>query len=158
MLVLLAVGAAYALVLLLPTTGEAQSSRLHVGPERCKVCHEYQYQVWKNGPHARATKRLNDKQRVDARCAQCHLTSATMTAEGQGGITCEHCHGPGRYYQREYVMRDKELASLVGLIAKPNASSCTTCHGEGAPNIKPFTFDAAWPLIDHRSPPAPATR
>ena len=130
-------------------SGEAQSVELYVGPERCKACHEYQYEVWSRGPHARATKSLNDKQRQDGRCARCHMTTLSPPVEG---ISCERCHGPGRYYQREYVMRDKELAALVGLIASPDERSCLSCHGDGSPAIRPFEFDSKWPLIDHSNP------
>lgn len=141
-----------------PGAAAAQSLEVYIGPERCQTCHAYQHDVWRAGPHARAHRSLNDKQQTDRRCAQCHMMM-TLTATGdqiQPQISCERCHGPGRYYAFDYVMRDQVLAALLGLVARPSEKSCLACHGEGTPNLRPFSYVERWPLIDHRQPAAAA--
>ena len=64
------------------------------------------------------------------------------------GVQCESCHGAGRYYQAKFVMKDKELSTIVGLKA-PVEALCKRCHTEGAPSISPFQFEAHWSRIDH---------
>lgn len=64
------------------------------------------------------------------------------------GVQCESCHGPGRYYVAEYVMRDAELSRAVGLL-QPDAALCQRCHTAGAPSVSPFDFDRLWAIIKH---------
>jgi hypothetical protein len=64
------------------------------------------------------------------------------------GVSCETCHGGGRYYQPAMVMRDKELARLFGLV-DPTPQSCMACHGGQAPSLRPFDPKEAMQRIDH---------
>ncbi|MBC7794704.1 MAG: hypothetical protein H7Z43_13450, partial [Clostridia bacterium] len=68
--------------------------------------------------------------------------------EKYAGVQCESCHGGGRYYYPQYVMKDRELARLVGLV-DATAEQCQRCHNEAAPSIKPFDFASMWAKIDH---------
>jgi mono/diheme cytochrome c family protein len=130
-----------------PATPRASSAAAgaRVGPETCKACHPAAYEVWRVGPHARALEALPAQSRKDPRCLSCHAPDAE---EGLGGVTCEACHGPGRLYSAPYVMRDPELARLLGLV-DPGERSCVACHGESAPSLVKFEYVKKLPVIDH---------
>ena len=76
---------------------------------------------------------------------QCHEPSRTS---GLKGVQCETCHGGGRYYFAEYVMRDAELARLVGL-QDPDEATCLSCHDSNTPRLVPFDYEAARERIRH---------
>ena len=116
-----------------------------VGPETCKACHPAAYEVWRAGPHARTLDALPVQSRKDPRCLGCHAPDAE---DGLLGISCEACHGPGRVYSAPYVMRDAELARVVGLL-DPGEKACLACHGESAPSLVRFDYVKKLPLIDH---------
>ncbi|OGQ90937.1 MAG: hypothetical protein A2289_26780 [Deltaproteobacteria bacterium RIFOXYA12_FULL_58_15] len=126
----------------------AARAQSYIGAERCKTCHEWEYKQWAQGPHAEAHKSLSQEQRGDAKCNTCHSTLPEETDKRFAGVQCERCHGPGRYYHRRYVMRDRELARAVGL-TDPKAAHCMQCHTEGTPSIEPFDFEKMWPRISH---------
>ncbi len=135
---------ALVLALLASTPAAAQN---YVGPERCRTCHEFEFQVWDRSAHRRAQLALSDEQRSDAKCNTCHTMKAE-TGNADTAVTCERCHGPGRYYHPEYVMRDHELARAVFLV-DPKPEHCQQCHTEGTPSIRPFKYDEMWAKIDH---------
>jgi len=124
-----------------------------MGPESCRTCHAEAYKIWATGPHARATLSLDDKQRRSPLCLYCH--SRDESRSGQAlvtGVSCETCHGGGRFYQPEIVMRDKELSHLFGLADLAGANSaplCLSCHGGEQAQVKPFDVTAALQRIDH---------
>jgi hypothetical protein len=128
-----------------PAAPAARSSGADVGPETCKACHPFAYEVWRAGPHARALDGLPAQDRKDPRCVSCHDPGAE---DGLAGVTCEACHGPGRSYSAPYVMRDGELARLVGLV-DPNEQACQGCHGESTPSLVRFEYGKKLPRIDH---------
>ena len=114
----------------------------------CATCHAFEYRVWLAGPHAKAHEALSAEQLADPKCNTCHTMAPGDSNTRLLGVQCERCHGGGRYYQADYVMRDKELARAVGLI-DPTPVHCQQCHTEGAPSIRPFDFQRMWALIDH---------
>jgi len=116
-----------------------------VGPEACKACHPAAYEVWHAGPHARAQDSLPAQNRKDPRCLSCHAPDLDA---GLAGVSCEACHGAGRLYSAPYVMRDAELARLVGL-TDPGEGTCIACHGESAPSLVRFEYLKKLPVIDH---------
>ena len=65
-------------------------------------------------------------------------------------VSCETCHGGGQYYTARYVMKDPELARLVGLL-DPSEKGCRTCHDASSPSLKPFDFVTKLKSIDHWS-------
>ncbi len=137
-----------ALALTFLVAGGAFASDL-VGPVSCRTCHAEAYRIWAQGPHARAAQALSPEQRKQPLCLQCH--SRDEQREGQAdveGVSCETCHGGGRYYQPAAVMRDKELAHLFGL-TDPTPATCLVCHGGASPSLKPFDVKAAMGRIDH---------
>jgi Cytochrome c554 and c-prime len=136
------------LALLLCLAPAALASDL-VGPASCRTCHAEAYRIWSAGPHARAAQALLPDQRKQPLCLQCH--SRDEQREGQAdvqGVSCETCHGAGRWYQPAMVMRDKELSRLFGL-TDPTPQSCLVCHGGQSPSLKPFDVKEAMQRIDH---------
>jgi ribosomal protein L37AE/L43A len=138
------------LILLLLLAPAALASDL-VGPTSCRTCHPEAYRIWAAGPHARAASSLTPEQRQKPLCQQCH--SRDEQRAGQAvveGVSCETCHGGGRYYQPAVVMRDKELARLFGL-TDPTPQACMACHGAQSPSLRPFDPKEAMQRIDHWS-------
>ena len=106
--------------------------------------------MWAKGPHAKAQKHLHPEQLKDSKCNTCHTMVPGQSDVRFANVQCERCHGPGQYYHRPYVMKDKELARAVGLL-NPSSSHCQQCHTEGVPSIKPFDFQEMWAKIAHGS-------
>jgi hypothetical protein len=120
-----------------------------VGPAACRTCHAEAYRVWSQSGHARAAQALLPDQRQKPLCLQCHSRDEQRAGQADlQGVSCETCHGAGRYYQPAAVMRDKELARLFGL-QDPTVSTCMVCHGGTAPSLKPFDVKEAMFRIDH---------
>jgi hypothetical protein len=143
--------AAAALLLCALATG-ARASDL-MGAESCRACHAEAYRIWSESPHAHATEALDDKQRRAPLCLYCH--SRDEIRSGQAlvrGVSCETCHGGGRFYQADVVMRDKELSHLFGLADLSGTNSaplCLSCHGGEQAHLKGFDLQAALARIDH---------
>src|SRR5690242_9612694 len=134
---------------LAPAAAAAQG---YIGAETCKGCHPAAYDAWKDGPHAHALDRLPPASQRDARCTVCH---APAVEQGAQGVTCETCHGPGRLYAQSFIMRDRELARAVGLV-DVGERTCTACHTDSAPSLRPFRYAEKLPLIQHGgAEPAP---
>ncbi len=117
-----------------------------LGAESCQACHPDAYAAWQNSAHARAKQVLSAQQQKDVRCQSCHSPDEATQKVAQ--VTCETCHGGGQYYSSTYVMKDAELARLVGLV-DPNEKGCRSCHDNASPSLKPFDFAAKLKLIDH---------
>jgi formate-dependent nitrite reductase cytochrome c552 subunit len=117
-----------------------------VGPEGCKGCHLEAYNAWKQSKHARAMDSLSPAQQQDVRCISCHAPHLKDQKISQ--VSCESCHGGGQYYSATYVMKDSELARLVGL-QDPSEKGCRSCHDASSPSLKPFEFAEKLKLIDH---------
>ncbi len=119
-----------------------------LGPESCASCHPDAYAAWQASGHARAKQSLSALQQRDLRCVSCH--SPNEAEQRQAGVSCETCHGGGQYYSPRYVMKDPELARLVGL-TDPGEKQCLTCHDASSPSLKPFDFKTKLKAIDHWS-------
>ena len=137
-------------IAMMPTQGQAQLADQSgtIGSSRCQTCHVEEYAIWESSKHARSYTALSPEQQKDPKCNTCHTVSGRPGMTGVGGVDCERCHGPGKYYSPRYVMKDRELAQAVGLI-RPKATSCVQCHTQGAPTIRPFDHAKMWPRIDH---------
>jgi hypothetical protein len=135
-------------VLLLLLAPSASGSDL-VGPIACRTCHAEAYRIWAASPHARAAQALMPQQRKQPLCTSCHSRDEERGGQAEvTGVSCETCHGAGRYYQPAVVMRDKELSRLFGL-TDPTPASCRVCHGGGSPSLRPFEVEDAMKRIDH---------
>ena len=117
-----------------------------IGPESCKGCHPEAYQAWKQSKHSRAKESLTALQQKDGRCISCHSPNESDQHTVQ--VTCETCHGGGQYFASSYVMKDSELARLVGLV-DPSEKACRSCHDGSSPSLNPFEFVEKLKLIDH---------
>ncbi len=147
----LAVLGAVVASLLAPSAGAAPQRVVDhdfVGAERCRACHAEEYNAMAKGPHARAFDVLGTKDRADPRCLSCHTLVPDDLAANLLGVQCESCHGPGRHYTIDYVMRDAELAKLLSL-AKVDDKTCLRCHTESSPSLNPFVVAEKIALIKH---------
>lgn len=134
---------------LITFVGVGARAHNYISAERCESCHEFAYQKWQRGPHASAAQSLSPAQARDPKCTTCHsLTSMAEVDDAFVGVQCESCHGPGRYYYPDYVMRDSQLARAVGLVEQ-NEAVCVRCHTPGSPSIEAFDFERMWAAIDH---------
>jgi hypothetical protein len=129
----------------LVVAARAQVSVEHVGARTCSSCHARAFEAWRSGPHARAYQVLAGASREDRACLRCHSPSR---ASGHAGVQCETCHGGGRHYFPEYVMRDRELSRLVGL-RDPGPATCAECHDANSPRLVPFDYEKARERIRH---------
>lgn len=135
------------------STGSAACGSCHNGPD-----HGHQYDVWRRSPHARAwavlatpraaelAREMNvqgDPQQSEA-CLKCHATGP----HADEGVGCEACHGPGRKYSAEAVMRDPAAARAAGLRAA-SLADCMGCHNPA--HGKAFNAEEAWKQIAHPS-------
>ncbi len=137
--------------LALAASSAARANSELVGPESCATCHKAAYQAWKSSPHARAHLSLTAEQKKQQLCLSCHSRDEQRAGQAQvQGVSCETCHGAGRSYQTDVVMRDPELARLLGL-AEVGEQSCLMCHNANAPSAGKFDFKAALGRIDHWS-------
>jgi hypothetical protein len=136
------------LLLLLLVSAKALGSDL-IGPVACRVCHAEAYRIWSGSAHARAAKTLGAENRTRPLCLQCHSRDEQRSGQAEvTGVSCETCHGGGRYYEPAVVMKDKELARLFGLV-DPTPQSCRVCHGGESPSLKQFDAKEAMARIDH---------
>jgi hypothetical protein len=121
------------------------------GAETCaSVCHNnekagYQYNVWKNSPHAKAynillskaAKRyarkvsLKENPETSAACLKCHATAGDLdssflltTYKKEDGVTCEACH-KHKFDPKTFL---------------PKESDCLECHNGSVHKMSKFNF------------------
>lgn len=81
----------------------------------------------------------------------CH----SMDTEGKYmEIGCEACHGSGKYYSQDYIMKDKELSRLIGL-KKPDENTCKKCHTTETPKIIKMNIKEGMKKIEHKREKTP---
>ncbi len=147
----------------------------YIGASKCKMCHVKpttgsQYNVWKDGPHARAMETLSGEEAkkiatemgienpaTDPACIKCHSTvghieeSLVATLKMEEGVSCESCHGPGSRYKSNAIMKKPEMAMKNGLI-EPTEEMCISCHNEESPTYIPFNYEERVAEIAHPRP------
>ena len=131
---------------------------IYKGVKKCKVCHIKIYKTWKETKHATAFDRLNEKEKQDPKCIECHTTNKDVKFLG---IHCEACHGAGGKFTSAKIMNKKkykanpevqrQLALETGLIIAPDEQSCKQCHNERSPHYKGFDFKARYEEINHKN-------
>jgi hypothetical protein len=129
-----------------------------VGVKKCKVCHIKIYQTWKETKHAMAFDKLNEQEKLDPKCTECHTTGKDVNFPG---IQCEACHAPGSKFTSAAIMNKKKysadpegqrkLALEAGLIIVPDEKNCKQCHNERSPHYKGFDFKARYEEIKHKN-------
>jgi hypothetical protein len=147
----LTIAALVAAAVLWPRPSDAAGVVTHdyVGAQRCKSCHAAEFALWEKSPHARAFDVLDAEAKKSVRCLACHTLVPDDTQLGLTGVQCESCHGAGRHYTPEYVMRDAELSGLLGLVAKVDERACLRCHTDASPALGAFDFKTKRELIRH---------
>jgi hypothetical protein len=93
-------------------------------PQRCRECHESEFQAWSNTTHARASfdpvfQVYLQQAEEPGECFACHTTGYNAIT-GQfmlAGVTCEACHGP---YREGHPEESMVIAASEDL--------CGTCH------------------------------
>jgi hypothetical protein len=136
------------------------SPRDHVGSQACASCHAEIAASWAKTAHARAGESIyggltpppqkrggsppNGKRKARGRCLGCHATSRAEPV----AVGCEACHGPGAAYLPADVMRDRPLATRLGLVADP-LTTCARCHVPGRTSPDDFDAASAWLRIAH---------
>lgn len=128
------------------------------GVKKCKVCHIKIYKTWKETKHATAFERLNEKEKKDPKCIECHTTNKDTDLPG---IHCEACHGPGSEFSSARIMnkkkykenheRQRKMALDAGLVIVPDEQNCKQCHNERSPHYKGFDFKARYEEIKHEN-------
>lgn len=123
----------------------------HLGADGCRTCHPVAYEAWSAGPHARALSSLSTTQASDPACRACHTLAPDREDPTLAGVQCEACHGAGRKYAPDHVMRDPVLARLLGL-EDVREATCLVCHRPDTPSATPFRFvDAVQRVCVNRS-------
>jgi hypothetical protein len=145
---------------------QEKSKYQYVGAEKCAfICHNdektgSQYNVWKNGPHAKAftilsseraifyakKPRLKENHQESSACLKCHVTGAgldtsflTATYKKEDGVTCEACH------------KQKFVAKTF----LPKETDCLECHNNSAHRMHKFNFRKGCLKIEHPMPRNP---
>lgn len=93
-------------------------------PQRCRECHEAEFQAWSNTTHAKASfdpifQVYLQQAEEPGECFACHTTGYNALT-GQfvlAGVTCEACHGP---YRPEHPQESMLVATSEDL--------CGSCH------------------------------
>jgi len=122
------------LTLLLPSGSLASQEELpghtrsvfvnYQSPQRCRECHEAEFQAWSNTTHANASfdpifQVYLQQVEEPGECFACHTTGYNAIT-GQfmlAGVTCEACHGP---YREAHPEESMVIATSEDL--------CGTCH------------------------------
>jgi hypothetical protein len=128
----------------------------YVGVKKCKTCHIKVYQTWKETKHAIAFDKLNEQEKQDPKCIECHTTNKDVNLPG---VQCEDCHGAGSKFSSATIMNKKKfeadpegqrkMAIEAGLVIAPNEATCKKCHNERSPHYKGFDFKARYEEIKH---------
>ena len=131
---------------------------VHKGIKKCKTCHIKVYKTWKETKHATAFDRLNEKEKLDPKCIECHTTNKDVALPG---VQCEACHGPGGKFSSATIMNKKKFkanpelqlkkALEAGLIVAPDEANCKQCHNDRSPHFKSFDFKARYEEIKHKN-------
>lgn len=136
----------HAVLALLLGTALPAAAFEYAGAGSCEECHAEAVAAWKLSPHANAERSLGTKAKEPA-CLTCH---APQKKKGLDGVSCEACHGPGKAYKADFVMRDPELARAVGLV-EPAEKQCLVCHDASSPSLEPFVWAHKRAALDHWS-------
>ncbi len=144
-----------------------------VGSEKCKACHEADYEIWMESKHSVAMEALEQKatkpslRQYDPECVVCHSIGFgyqtgyvdEKKTPHLKHVGCENCHGPGSYHVAHPNNKDL-LPALSPWKANPKDSItdenvekridinlCAKCHDtDNDPNFKIKKY---WPKVAH---------
>jgi hypothetical protein len=142
-------------------------------------CHQQEFKIWADSPHAKATdsliepsERVDIPRHHDPECLSCHVTGwhpekyypyksgflsldSTPLLVGNG---CENCHGPGSsHVAAELTMENIDQQqrmewrlSMRLTLEKAKQEQCYQCHDlDNSPDFHPDGFDHYWEQIAH---------
>jgi len=116
------------------------------GSAACGGCHPRELASWQKTRHAVTRDRFPT--RPEARCLACHGTGEAPAGPAIAvEVGCEACHGAGAAYSPDDVMRDRTVATALGLVVastpKTRAQMCAPCH---ARRTRAIPFDPTAPV------------
>jgi hypothetical protein len=105
----------------------------YLGSQSCNMapCHQYQYKIWSEKPHAQAYKTLIEVgSQYDPECIVCHVVglkyeTGFVNENSQydlRDVGCELCHGPGSKHMVAITMDEPDNKT-----SEPKAQ-CIDCH------------------------------
>ena len=146
----------------------------YIGSDRCKTCHESEFEVWDSSKHPKGWETLIEHERAkpphnrqfDTECVICHTTGfgyrTGYITEKQTphlkGVGCENCHGPGSLHVSEPKNKEYQLAMTpwktdhsdslkVKAVENKVFTMCFKCHDTD--NDHDFDFAKRWKAIAH---------
>jgi 2',3'-cyclic-nucleotide 2'-phosphodiesterase (5'-nucleotidase family) len=159
-----------------------KSEPTYIGSEKCKKCHQYAYDIWKDTPHSHAYQALVDAKRpsnrqFDAECIVCHTVGFGFQGGFQSAgktpnlkdVGCESCHGPGSLHAENKDNKEWQKRMSLGWWkdpAKPlnpaeesvrqgkiDLFLCQKCHdSDNDVTWINGAFAGKWKKIDHSAP------
>ena len=150
-----------------------------VGSRACMKCHQQEFKIWADSPHAKATdsliepsERVDIPRHHDPECLSCHVTGwhpqkyypyksgflsldSTPLLVGNG---CENCHGPGSSHvaaelKMENIDQQQRMEWRLSMrltLEKAKQEQCYQCHDlDNSPDFHPDGFDRYWEQIAH---------
>lgn len=136
----------------------------YVGSEKCKKCHEAEYEIWEKSPHPHAYETLVHKakrptlRQYDGECVACHVIgfgyAGGFTDEQRTpnlkGVGCESCHGPASLHVANHNDKNVRAALNLWKTKSRNAQekanhindTCQKCHDPD--NSVNFKFEKYW--------------
>ncbi len=141
----------------LQDTKEAEK-RIFIDSIACKMCHRYEYFLWKKSKHFHSfNESLRKANKIfDPECIKCHTSgfkqkggfmSVNITPR-LADVQCEACHGPGIDHVFA-IMRGKSRRNDEHhkLYEKLTEESCLRCHTKA--NSPEYKFATYWERIKH---------
>jgi hypothetical protein len=147
--------------------GKADDDKpVYVGSERCKKCHEFAYDVWKQlkPGHAYAYQALVDakhpsNRQFDGECIVCHTVGFTYENGFRNekdtpnliNVGCESCHGPASQHVKNpnNAAARQAINPWKGDAKRIEIDLCVKCHDPD--NDVHWSFDK-WKKIVHATP------
>jgi hypothetical protein len=153
------------------------SGRTFVGSDACEDCHDEEYEIWEDTPHAEALdslvhpgERSEIPRHFDPECIVCHVTGWTSlpsylpyesgylsldeTPE-MHNVGCENCHGPGSaHVDAEVDGADDDLMEKLRdemRLGEEAEKKCMECHElDNSPDFHvEGAFEKYWEKVEH---------
>jgi hypothetical protein len=105
----------------------------YVGSDKCKDCHEDEYEIWAKQKHAHAYQTLVDSgDAYDPECIECHVIGLKLESgfenanspKGLRNVGCEICHGPRSKHIKNATDNTENLKKSEPIAAL----KCISCH------------------------------
>jgi len=149
-----------------------------VGSDACEDCHEEEYEIWEDTPHAEAldslvhpSERSEIPRHFDPECIVCHVTgwspppsylpyrSGYLNLDetpAMQNVGCENCHGPGSAHVDAEVDEDATDELLEKLreamrLGDEAEKKCMECHDlDNSPDFHlEGAFKEYWEQVEH---------